>query len=96
MEMNDFKTVLQELASDCRSKDMQGICILTKKDTEGMGVSALACGDTVEITMAIMRAMASDSKIRAMFKIAVENYNIFKESTENSIIEKVFKDFNRN
>lgn len=96
MEMNDFKTVMQKLASECNNKDMQGICILTQSDDEGKGISVMVCGDPTEITIAIMRAMASDSKVKAIIKIAAENYNIVKRSSDNSNNETLFEDFNLN
>lgn len=96
MEMNDFKTVMQRIASECNSKGVQGICILTQSDDEGKGVSAMVCGDPAEITIAIMRVMASDSKIKAIIKTAAENYQIVKGASGDSNNENILKDFNLN
>lgn len=95
MKKNDLKAVLEELGANCCSKEIHGICILTKKDAEGTGVAGMVVGDIVEVTIGLMKAMANDDKICAIIRTAAENYDLIKERPD-CIIERLFKGFNSN
>lgn len=91
MGTDNLRETTEQIAAICQQKNIQCICICTKKEENQKGISALLCGNQTEIITAIIKAMNVDDKLRAILEVAVEQKDIFQAFDNKCSFEKLFK-----
>lgn len=95
MEKDNLKAILEELAFSCISNKIHGISILSQKEGDKNSVAAIVSGNPVEIIIAVVKAMNSDRRVKAILEAAVE-YQDLSNIPPISDMDRLTMDFDKN
>jgi hypothetical protein len=85
MEIKNVREAILEISKICKNNGLQGMCIISQDTPEGKReVGSMLVGNIVTTSMNIMRTMNADPRIETIYKVAAENYTIFKELDQRS------------
>lgn len=92
----NFKKIIEQLASDCREENIDGLCILSRKGENDKSLTAMICGNLTEIALATVMAMKNEPRMKALLESAVECNNAFSTSPISDDLSEFLNKFCRN